>query len=257
MLPPSRLLSQTEIVLKCERVDQHGGALIACVGAIPKAFLEIAAVRKSSVQLVTGPCKQCECRIGLALCEQRIARIHETRPLRLHRSEKPFGEAPERRRLLRWLGRSFIPYRMGTTDYWELLTEEFICDADRIRPVFTDRCIGCPVCEVVCPHRVFQRDETDLCVHFRVVEQLCTDCKKCVDSCPYQGVTLENTSQRGVRTFELGKQCCPDCKEVFYGLADACPRCKNTGARGLFDKNSCAKSVAGIRTNDGASRLRS
>jgi Fe-S-cluster-containing hydrogenase component 2 len=257
ILPPSRLLSQTEIVLKCARVDQHEGVPIACVGAIPKAFLEVAAVRKRSVQLVTGPCKQCECSIGLALFEKRFARIYEIRPLAFHRFEKPFEEASERRRLLRWLGLSFMPHRMGATDCRELLPEEFVSEADRIRPAFTDRCIGCPVCEVVCPHRVFQRDEKDSAVRFRVVEQRCTGCKKCVDSCQFQGLTLENTSQRGVRTLELGKQCCPDCNEFFYGQTDACPRCRKTGARGLFDMNRCAKSVAGVWTKNGASRLRS
>jgi NAD-dependent dihydropyrimidine dehydrogenase PreA subunit len=257
ILPPSRLLSQTEIVLNCERVYQHGGTSISCVGAIPKAFLEVAAVRQSSIQLVTGPCKQCECRIGLALCEKRITRIRENHPLRLYHSEKPFRETPERRRLLRWLGRSFWPYRMGASDYRSLLSEEFVSEKDRIRPVLTERCIGCPVCEVVCPHRVFQREETNSTVCFRIVEQRCTDCKKCVDSCPFHGVTLENTSKRSVRTVELVKQRCPDCKEVFYGQATACPRCRNTGARGLFDKNICIKSVADVRTKNEASHIRS
>lgn len=257
ILPPSRLLSQTEIVLNCERVYQHGGTPIACVGAIPKAFLEVAAVRKSSIQLVTGSCNQCECRIGLTLCEKRITRIRENRPLRLYRSEKPFEDAPERRRLLRWLGRSFWPYRMGASDYRSLLSEEFVSETDRIRPVFTDRCIGCPVCEVVCPHRVFQREEKDSAVRFRVVEQRCTDCKKCVDSCLFHGLTLEKTSQCSIRTLELAKQRCPDCKEVFYGQADACPRCRITGDRGLIDKNICAKSVTGVRTKNEASHFRS
>jgi NAD-dependent dihydropyrimidine dehydrogenase PreA subunit len=257
ILPPSRLLSQTEIVLNCERVNQHGGTPISCVGAIPKAFLEVAAVRKSSVQLVTGPCKQCECRIGLALCEKRITQIRENRPLLLYRSERPFGEAPERRRLLRWLGRSLMPFRMGASDYRNLLSEEFVSETDRIRPVFTDHCIGCPVCEIVCPHRVFQRDETDLGVRFRVIEQRCTDCKKCVESCSFQGVTLENTSKRGVRRVELRKQRCPGCKEIFYGQANACPRCRNTGTRGLFDRNVCVKSIAGVQTENEASHFRS
>lgn len=234
MLPSSNLLNQNEIVLRCEFVIQPGIAAVPCVGALPKAFLEVAAVRKRSIHLVTGPCDLCERHMGLALCEQRIARIQETRSLIWNRSERPFSKAPERRRLLGWLARSVIPFRMRATEYREMLPEEFISDADRVRPVFTDRCVGCPVCEAVCPHHVFHRNETDMGVSFQIMDQQCTGCGKCLDSCPLQGVTIEGSAQRGVRKVEMERQICPECKEVFNGQVDACPRCRLTGTQGLF-----------------------
>lgn len=251
MLPPSRLLNQTEIVLRCECVHRQGVVSITCIGAIPKVFLEVAAIRKRSIHLVTGPCERCERRIGLAICEERIARVHETRSLLWRRSEQPFSEVPERRHLMEWLVRSVTPFRMRATDYRELLPEELISDADRVRPVFQDRCVGCPVCEVVCPHRVFLRNETESGVSYRIVEQRCMGCGKCIDSCLFQGVTLESALQRRVQTIELGRKNCPECNEVFFGQAGACPRCRMTGTRGLFATTYGARSSVGVRTEDG------
>lgn len=241
MLPPPRLLNQEEIVLRCEWVIQPGVAAISCAGAIPKFFLEVAAVRKRAIHLVTGPCEQCKRHVGLSLCEQRIALIQETRPLIWSRSEQPFSEAPERRRLLGWLARSVIPFRMRAAEYREMLPEEFISEKDRVHPVFTDRCIGCPVCEVVCPHHVFHRNETDRGVSFQIMDQKCTGCGKCLDSCPLEGVKLEGSSQRGVRMVDLEKQVCPECKEIFNGRADACPRCRMSGTQGLYASTGNAK----------------
>jgi len=245
MLPSSRLLNQTAIVLRCERVYRHGVASIACAGAIPKEFLEVASIRKRSIHLLTGPCERCERSIGLTLFEQRIAWVRKTRFRAWRHIEQPFCEVPERRRLLEWLARSVTPYRMRATDYRELLPEELISDAGRIRPVLLDRCVGCPVCEVVCPHHVFHRDETDTGVRYSVMEQRCTGCGKCVDSCLLQGVILESASQRGTRTVELEKSSCPDCREVFFGKAGACPRCRVAETRGLFATIGSARSARG------------
>lgn len=248
MLPPKRLLNQTDIVLRCERVHRHGVVSIACIGSIPKVFLEIAAIRKRPLHLVTGPCEGCERRVGLDLCEQRIARVNETGSLIWRRSEQPFSEVPERRRLLSCLAQPVTSLRMGTTDYRELLSEEHISDVDRIRPVLTDRCVGCPVCEVVCPHQVFHRDETDKGVCYQIVEQRCTGCEKCADSCLFQGVTMESVSQRRVRKVELGRQSCPHCKDVFIGNAGICPRCRMAETRGLLAKTGNARAAVGVRT---------
>ncbi len=241
MLPPSRLLNQKEIVLRCEFVIQPGIAAVACVGSVPKAFLEVAAIRNLAIHLITGPCEQCERHVGLDLCEQRIALIRKTRSLIWSRCEQPFTKAPERRRLLGWLARSVIPNRMQASEYGEMLPEELMSDADRVRPIFTDRCIGCPVCEVVCPHQVFHRHETDRGVSFRIMDQKCTGCGKCVDSCPLLGVTIEGSVQRGVREIVMERQICPVCKEIFNGLADACPRCRMAGGRGLFASSEARK----------------
>jgi NAD-dependent dihydropyrimidine dehydrogenase PreA subunit len=235
-LPPSRLLSLTEIRLKCERVYKQGVASIPCIGAIPKVFLEVASIQQRSLYLVTGSCNECECRVGLSLFEKRIAQVRKTRSLKCRRHELPFSEIPERRLLLGRLVRSVTSFGMRATDYRELVPEELISDADRIRPVFTDKCIGCPVCEVVCPHHVFHREETDKGVRYKIKEQLCTDCRKCLDSCPFQGVTLERTSQRTVRSIELDRKICDKCDEHFFGQASACPRCRKTKTLEIFAK---------------------
>jgi len=112
-LPPLRLLDQTSITLRCERVFRFETTPIACVGAIPEAFLEAAAYRKSFINMITGPCERCELQAGLTLLEQRISRINQRRFLNWCRSEMPFSEVLERRRLLEWLWRSVKSGRMG------------------------------------------------------------------------------------------------------------------------------------------------
>jgi Fe-S-cluster-containing hydrogenase component 2 len=193
---------------------------------------------------------KCELRVGLALCEKRIAQINETCSLTWSLKELPFSDIPERRRLLGGLARLVVPLRKGTSDYKELLPAEIIPDQDQIRPVLTDFCVGCTVCEVVCPHNVFSRDETEQGVCYHLVEQRCTGCRKCMDSCLFQGVTLENSLQRGIRRVELGRQKCHDCDEEFIGHAGICPRCRMKETRGLFSASGSSGFDLGVRKED-------
>jgi NAD-dependent dihydropyrimidine dehydrogenase PreA subunit len=241
-LPSLRVLEQSTIMLRCDRVYKYGTTPIACVGAIPEAFLEVAAIRKSFVNLITGPCERCEFHVGLSLYEQRINRICRKRILKWRRIELPFNEVPERRRMLEWLWRSVKPDWIRASDYRKLLPAEHSHDTDRMRPTLTDRCVGCPVCEVVCPYFVFQRNETDTGVLYMVDEKRCTGCQKCVDSCPLHAVKLEMASKRSVRTVDLVKQSCPECKEVFFGHVKACPRCHMKDARQCQNDLTEAKS---------------
>ncbi len=234
LLPPSRLLNQVEIVLQCEKAYQEEATTIACIGAIPQDFLEVAAARNRSLRLITGPCEKCDLKSGMTIFEERIAIILKDHSLEWHHSQQPFHEIPERRQMLGWLKQSVSPNRMGASDYRELLSEERNSgtDTDQIRPVLTDQCVACPVCEVVCPHNVFHREPSDSGVRYQVVDSRCTGCNKCLDSCLFQGVILETTSNPGVQMFEFGEQNCPVCNNVFNGhQVSACPRCKMTETR--------------------------
>lgn len=247
ILPPPRLLAQPEIILRCERVYRQGVPPIACAGAVPELFLKLAAVQRHSILLVTGPCERCDRSKGLALFGQRIARVRRSDFLVWGHCKQPFNEVPERRRLLERLLQLAMSNRMRATGYWKFIPPELISDLNQVRPVITEQCIGCPVCEVVCPHHVFHREETDKGLRFLIVEKQCTGCMKCVTNCLFQGIKLESSSRRLVRTMELEKQNCPDCKEIFYGRSDACPRCRTAGSRGLFAMSGTKRPDVRIR----------
>lgn len=244
-LPSLRLLEQAKILLRCERVHKHGTTAIACAGAIPEAFLEVVAFRKSFVNLITGPCERCEFHSGLIFFEERIGRICRKHNLKWRRIELPFDEIPDRRRMLEWLWRLVKPDWMRASDYRKLLPAELFIDSDLNRPTLTNRCVGCPVCEIVCPYQVFQRDETESGIRYLIDEKRCTGCQKCVDSCPLQGVKLEKASKRCVQTVDLGKQSCPECKEIFFGHIWACPRCQMNVTR---KRDSTARIYDNVKT---------
>jgi NAD-dependent dihydropyrimidine dehydrogenase PreA subunit len=137
-LPSLRLLEQSTIMLRCERVYRHGATAIACAGAIPEAFLEVAASRQSFVNLITGPCESCDLHDGLFFYEQRISRICQKYDLKWRRIELPFSEIPDRRRMLEWLWRSVRPDWIRASDYRKLLPAEHLFDTDLMRPTLTD-----------------------------------------------------------------------------------------------------------------------
>ena len=115
---------------------------------------------------------------------------------------------------------------MRTTDYNKLLNKELKLRSEKIRPVLTKRCIGCTVCQAVCPHHVFRRKEEEAGVVYRVVESHCTGCKKCIDNCLFQGIRLENSLPKKVHLYQLKKQNCVNCHEEFVGMINICPKCR-------------------------------
>ena len=52
----------------------------------------------------------------------------------------------------------------------------------------TEKCIGCGMCAVVCPHGVFEIEERKA----RIVERdACIECGACAGNCPVEALTVE------------------------------------------------------------------
>ena len=52
-----------------------------------------------------------------------------------------------------------------------------------------EKCIGCRMCTVVCPHRVFEmRDKKAVIVN----KDLCMECGACSGNCPAEAITVQS-----------------------------------------------------------------
>ncbi len=50
----------------------------------------------------------------------------------------------------------------------------------------TESCIGCGICEDICPERAIKEsDETEW---FVIITSACNNCAKCVKDCPVQAI---------------------------------------------------------------------
>ena len=52
-----------------------------------------------------------------------------------------------------------------------------------------DKCIGCGLCAVVCPHRVFEIEENKAVILDR---NLCMECGACSLNCPAEAIKVES-----------------------------------------------------------------
>jgi len=72
-----------------------------------------------------------------------------------------------------------------------------------------DKCIGCGMCTVVCPHGVFTIEEKKAVMFAR---NLCMECGACMRNCPVSAITVEagEGCLRGVINKLLGIEgpCC-------------------------------------------------
>ncbi len=50
-----------------------------------------------------------------------------------------------------------------------------------------DKCCGCGICAIVCPHRVFQSKEEGVKINNR---DRCMECGACAQNCPTQALTV-------------------------------------------------------------------
>ncbi|RUM90778.1 electron transport complex protein RnfB [Balnearium lithotrophicum] len=56
--------------------------------------------------------------------------------------------------------------------------------------VDNEKCIGCKICEEVCPHGVFVMSESKAVVMY---PERCNGCGLCVENCPVDAITLKWT----------------------------------------------------------------
>ena len=53
----------------------------------------------------------------------------------------------------------------------------------------TDKCIGCGMCEIVCPHRVFRIEDKKALITDR---DACMECGACALNCPVEAITVQS-----------------------------------------------------------------
>ncbi len=53
----------------------------------------------------------------------------------------------------------------------------------------TDKCTGCGMCAVVCPHGVFEINEKKANI---IERDACMECGACAQNCPFQAITVRS-----------------------------------------------------------------
>ncbi|RPJ02579.1 MAG: 4Fe-4S dicluster domain-containing protein [Deltaproteobacteria bacterium] len=52
-----------------------------------------------------------------------------------------------------------------------------------------EKCVGCGMCVIVCPHRVFSMPNGTACIENR---DACMECGACAQNCPVEAVTVSS-----------------------------------------------------------------
>lgn len=101
---------------------------------------------------------------------------------------------------------TYLGYDMpGWSPVWRADTKELILGKKNTHiEVLQDQCIGCALCDIVCPAAVFERD---LLTRKYVVANLdaCQACGACIENCPKEA--LDNNFRAGVCS-------CPTCSVI-------------------------------------------
>ena len=115
--------------------------------------------------------------------------------------------------------------------------EEKVLSPDTFIPFATafirENCMGCNVCDVLCPTGAISRisDEAFIKIYFN--EQRCTNCRLCQDVCLVKAIGVQPrlsmkklTEDKMVELVRLKKRVCHRCKGEFVGTENICPLCE-------------------------------
>lgn len=98
----------------------------------------------------------------------------------------------------------------------------------------SNKCIGCNVCEYVCPGGAIRREEGRDTFRLFFDGRWCTDCGNCSSACLTGAISFNRTDLKKVffnkerLLIELRKTRCKMCDNEYYGNGmNLCPRCDN------------------------------
>lgn len=144
-------------------------------------------------------------------------------------------ENPKRAALLRVLDRlpnaMIVPKTVPTTGVLRIPLAQ---------PEVDRTCVGCNVCETLCPVGALSHREEDGAWALELDGALCTGCRVCEAACFHQAIRIRDTADLSVLfgrpkttlVFAL-RRTCPTCRESFLDASSSelCPSCRLSGDR--------------------------
>lgn len=253
--------------------DQKADGMIKinCLGSLTLVDLLYSALGRRKVTLAMPNCNVCSSRTGMRNFASRIKTARELLGLKgidkevlqvvsAEKLKKGEGAAVdlERRRLFTLLAQRAMSsieilkenrYNNKTNERQSFLRKALIdflqgsTDGDQIKnlripagDIYIDgeRCLGCPVCEYVCPTGAIRRVESGDSVRLSFNPSFCTGCNACAEAClegaikVMREINFKNFVQNSYKVMvELSGKVCRVCGIDFYSeRSSLCPRCK-------------------------------